>query len=99
MADKIVNGAEGEPTTSDTALSPALVKARDMALRYAGFEVSALASVLRREIDSDDFPYMARNALARLEELGTAIGTLHEQDREIDIRESYHLVFGEFLPT
>lgn len=98
MADKIVNGAEGEPTTSNT-LSPALVKARDMALRYAGFEVSALATVLRREVDSDEFPYMAKNALTRLEELGTAIGALHEQDREIEIRENYHLVFGEFLPT
>ncbi|MFO1228303.1 hypothetical protein [Roseateles sp.] len=99
MAEKIVQGTPSEPAEDSTGLSPALAAARAMALRYAGFEISALASVLRREVDSDDFPYMAKHALSRIEELGTVVGTLHEQDREVDIRENYRVVFDEALPA
>lgn len=93
----LVRTATGAPANTSPALSEFLTQARDQAIHRAGGEIAALAIVLRRELDSDEFEWVASNALQRIEALGNVVCTLFLQEREGEILESYQIVFGEKL--
>lgn len=99
MANKIVADQPDQSSGTDAgATAPsALLQARDRAIYYAAAETSSLAAVLRREMGSDDFDFIANNALIRIETLSTAVCLLQGKEKEADIVDNYEIVFGEKL--
>lgn len=84
-------------------LSAEMSQARDRAIFQAAREVSAIASMLRRETadlaDFADSEFLLPGSLMRVEALGNALATLSVSAREAEneISDQYAVVFGKPL--